>query len=221
MSYLVYKPQLTLSKEAEQMRTVYYVNRKRGFYDSDKTDSSGSGKSGGNSKLIGEYNSLEHFDGRVDRVTRSSEIVKRENTRNHEVQSTSNDSRDENKARWSNFQDHIRSNRGGVHNFVSFSGKSDENELYHFGSADEHFISANGDTIKSFTSAGNETPNNVKEESAEDIEMTYGSGDDAEMFVGLEETYGVVYCWGENEQGKQQQPCIITVTPAGMRIFLS
>ncbi|KAF2366401.1 hypothetical protein FHG87_002851, partial [Trinorchestia longiramus] len=33
--------------------------------------------------------------------------------------------------------------------------------------------------------------------------------------MGLEETYGVVYCWGENVQGKQQQPCVITVTPAG------
>ena len=32
--------------------------------------------------------------------------------------------------------------------------------------------------------------------------------------------YGSLLCWGINELGKQEEPCVFSILPAGMEIYL-
>ena len=202
-SYLVYKPQLTLSKEAEQMRSVYYVNRKRGFYGSESGNNNNVGGNTGKTKSMVESDNLElhRSESRNVRNVHDENVIRFQT------------GIDGSKRGWYDFSDHIGTNRGGVHNFVSHNRPSEENEMS-VSTSQEEFISGQFNQQKKFSSVESDARNDNTEEiqSADDVNESSG---DAEGFVGLEETYGVVYCWGENEQGKQQQPCVISVTPAG------
>ena len=210
------------------MRDVFYINKKSGFYGNEgsgKTTSSGSSAAGKNRNLKDDALHRQTRDA-LDLLTEGGFFTE-SNFSSHfgddklflEVPDYLNGLLEyEKKPRKRNLDDALisfgQTNEGG-------GGHQDK--LFTVPRISENFLLG-----KSFVGGGSNSPfqnenlpreiggENDGKEAGEGFEK---DGEEEDMFVGLEETYGVVYCWGENLQGKQQQPCVMTVTPAG-ELFL-
>lgn len=320
-SYLVYKPQISLSEEAEKKRKIYYMNQKRGFHGTDSSGGSSGGSSGNRASAF-LSNSFVENDSEKSREPRSSDVRgetskndaarfghvgiswdtfdnivftngpnKNNNSKNAPKSDKNNwinkRSTDKNQDVW--IQDKLdgRMNmRDGVGlnnpNKESHGTTNNKNEYDRF-NAQSHAAPRNADSFATWQSRSGRSARNSQRLSATssgkrnwfDLDKrrrgpdqqdrfqnfvenskdklnyltTDGAkqaaqitpfvhdsnsavtssvsegldggieGEEEDIFIGLEETYGVVYCWGENIQGKQQQPCVITVTPAGKKLY--
>ncbi|XP_047739048.1 uncharacterized protein LOC125178702 [Hyalella azteca] len=235
-SFLVYKPQISLSQEAEEKRKNYYISQKRGFY---TTDSSGGSNKGANGFQPNGF--IETDEGKIRKIRDSSQFqthfnevdntsthalkkfplyasigIEEEILRNIRDPGNLNDEKSNGrlqagvmgKKNWFDLDTRTKSsnNQQKISNFIP-----DSQEKPNYFTVD---VSKSGkrnrleplvDSTQFATTSGGVTP-------AEGVVLDENlSLED----MGLEETYGVIYCWGENAQGTQQQPCVITVTPAG------
>ena len=209
------------------MRNIYYINKKLGFYGTGESKSSGGQRSPGrNGKKFND----EGNDRREVRDTSSSfhERPKRPFTNDNQINFDEDDPLGlKRRSKWYDRSQITGRNLDELppaYHYDQHHDGSGGKEIQDYWAPDEllttsdmtGYISDGGGILNVHDGKDKlQYPGEKREDGSDKDLRSDKTYNDEEMFIGLEETYGVVYCWGENLQGKQQQPCVMTITPAG------